>query len=191
MTPGEIPTTLLCTLGDGSCRTIDELDRMLALSRRQISDGAACLVMRGLLERIEVGCYQLTPAGREAAARGDIISAGPWKPDTTKARKPWRNSFRQRAWNAMRMSATFTIGDIAMAAARSEDANPQNNLQRYFRLLCTAGYLADLPARQRGTGFKRYRLIRDTGPLAPSFSDKNSAIHDHNTGGFVPCRKPS
>ncbi len=122
MTPGEIPTTLLCTLGDGSCRTIDQLDALLPLTRRQISDGAARLVMRGLLERIEAGCYRLTAAGRQAAARGDTISSGPFRPDSAKARKPWRNTLRQRAWNAMRMSSTFTIGYIAMAAARSDDA---------------------------------------------------------------------
>lgn len=188
---GEIPTTVLHALADGSCRTIDQLDVALDLSRRQISNGAASLILRGYAERVEAGCYQLTPAGSEAAERGETIKPGPWRPDTGKIRKPQQDTLRQRAWNAMRMSATFTIGDIVMAAAR-DDADPESNVQRYLRHLKNAGYVAELPTRQRGThltsnGFKRFRLIRDTGPSAPAYRAGKNTIHDYNLREDVPC----
>lgn len=184
LAPGEIPTAILTTLGHGSCLTIDQLDTALPLNRRQISDGAAKLILRGLAERVEAGCYQLTSAGLEAAARGEAITSGPMGRHTAKARKPIADTLRQRAWTAMRMSGAFTVGALVMAAGRGE-ADAENNLQRYLRRLKGAGYVAELPVRERGTaltsnGFKRYRLIRDTGPAAPVWSDARGRIIEHN-----------
>lgn len=182
--PGEIPMTVRAALHDGACRTIDQLDALLPLTRRQISNGAARLIMRGQLERVEAGCYRLTPAGHEALARGEAITSGPIGPLTGRARKPLRDTLRQRAWTAMRMSGTFTIGDLIMAAGRGE-ADAETNLGRYLRHLKTAGYVAELPMRQRGTrptsnGFKQFRLLRDTGPIAPVWSAARLLMIDHN-----------
>lgn len=192
--PGEIPTTILHCLADGACRTIDELDHVLGLTRRQISDGAAKLVLRDYLERVEAGCYQLTPAGVAAARSGTKISSGPWRPDTARARKPIRDTFRKRVWNAMRVGGTFTISDLVMAASRPGDADPENNAARYVRHLVRAGYVHELGNRQRGTkptsnGFKRYRLVKNTGPLAPTYSPKRRIVHDHNTREDVLCSR--
>ncbi|MBO9421740.1 hypothetical protein J7481_19690 [Labrenzia sp. R4_2] len=196
MTPGTVPTTLLTALSDGSCQTVDELDTKLPLNRRQISDGAGSLIMRGLLERVEVGCYRLTREGKAAAADGRVISSGPYRPDRGRCRAPQCNTLRQRAWNAMRMGNAFTIGDLAMAASTGGEKNPEGNLQRYLNRLVRAGYLAELPVRVRGTkltsnGFKRFRLIRDTGPIAPVFRPKKRDFFDHNLGDAgeaVPCQ---
>lgn len=190
--PGEIPSTILHCLADGACRTIDELDEMLDLSRRQISDGAAKLVLRDYLERVETGCYQLTPVGIAAAQAGEIISSGPWRPDTARARKPWRDTFRRRLWSAMRMGGVFTIADLVMAAAQPHDVSPDSNTARYLRQLVLAGYVEELRSRKSGSkltsnGFKRYRLVKNTGPLAPVFSAKRKALHDYNTREDVPC----
>ncbi|MGM4981898.1 hypothetical protein [Rhizobium sp. 11_C7_N12_5] len=189
---GSLPTTILHHLSDGACQTIDALNEQLGLDRRQISDGAARLVLRGYLERIETGCYQLTDAGRVAAERGEVIKAGPWRPDTAKVRKPVRNTFRQRVWSAMRMGGTFTLADVVMAAATAEDDNPKDNASRFVRHLKACGYIAELPVRQAGTrltstGFKRYRLLRDTGPIAPQYRPKSGVIHDFNTGEDIAC----
>lgn len=190
--PGEIPTTLLQCLADGECRTIDELNELLDLTRRQISDGAAKLVLRDYAERIEIGCYQLTVVGLEAARTGQVISSGPWRPDTVKARKPVKDTFRRRLWNAMRVGGTFTISDLVMAAARPDDTDPYNNTSRYVRHLVKAGYAEELASRQRGTrltssGFKRFRLLRNTGPIPPAWSPKRKVLHDYNIREDVPC----
>lgn len=192
--PGEIPNTILYCLADGACRTIDELDELLDLNRRQISDGAAKLVLRDYLERVEAGCYQLTSAGITAVRTGETITSGPWRPDTVRVRKPVRDTFRRRLWNAMRMGGTFTIPDLVMAAARADDKLPENHAARYVRYLVRAGYIEVQHSRQRGTkltscGFKRYRLVRNTGPLAPAWSPKRKALHDYNTREDVPCDK--
>lgn len=183
--PGELPNTILATLAGGACMTIDQLDASLPLNRRQISDGAAKLILRGYAERVEAGCYQLTPAGHKALATGIAITSGPRGRLTGGLRKAPRDTLRQRAWTAMRMSGAFTVGDIALAAARPGDAMPENNLQRYMRQLHRAGYLAELPVRARGTaltsnGFKRFRLLKDTGPLAPVWSDTHDVMIDRN-----------
>jgi hypothetical protein len=191
--PGAIPTTILHHLSDGSCQTIDAIEAALGLTRRQISDGAAKLILRGYVERTEVGCYQLTSAGAEAQRNGVVITSGPWRPDTVKVRKPVRDTFRQRVWNAMRMSGTFTVGDLVVAAARDE-LDAENNTSWYLRRLAAAGYVIELPIRQKGTrltssGFKRWRLIHDTGPIAPAYRRKLDAVHDYNTGKDVGCAR--
>ncbi|MET3611771.1 hypothetical protein ABID16_000076 [Rhizobium aquaticum] len=193
---GYLPTTIMTSLKDGACQTIDELVVGLELTRRQVSDGAAKLIFRGLLERVETGCYQLTAAGLDAARAGEVIKPGPWRPDTVTIRKPLPDTFRQRLWTAMRMSNTFTIGEVAMIAAREGDQNPENNAAWYLRHLRSAGYVAELPVRQQGTrltsnGFKRYRLLMDTGSNAPVYRPKNRTLFDFNTGEAVPCVKPT
>lgn len=193
---GFLPTTILNSLKDGACQTIDDLVVGLELTRRQVSDGAAKLIFRGLLERVETGCYQLTPAGLEAARSGEVIKSGPWRPDTVSVRKPLPDTFRQRLWTAMRMSRTFTIGDVAMIAARPDDESPENNAAWYVRRLRWAGYVAELPVRQKGTrltstGFKRYRLLKDTGSVAPVYRPKIRALYDHNTQEALLCDKPT
>lgn len=190
--PGTLPTTVLHSLGDGSCQTIDYLVEMLGLSRRQVSDGAAKLVFRGLLERIEAGCYRLTAEGMKAAQAGEIITSGPFRPHTVKKPKAFPDTFRQRLWTAMRMSGTFTLGEVAMIAARG-DSDPENNAAWYLRHLRDAGYVAELRTRQPGTrltsnGFKRFRLLKDTGMKAPVYRTKTRTLFDYNTGEDLPCK---
>lgn len=189
--PGELPTTILRCLADGACRTIDELDDLLDLTRRQISDGAARLILRDYAERVEIGCYQLTAAGLEVAQAGTTIKCGPLGPHTCKSKKPGKDTFRRRLWNAMRVGGTFTIPDLVMAARR-DDADPTGNATRYVRRLVTAGYIQELPQRERGVrptsnGFKRFRLVRNTGPIPPAWSPKRKVLHDYNTREDVPC----
>lgn len=182
--PGEVPSTVRSGLADGACRTIDDLAAMLPLTRRQISNGAASLIMRGQLERIETGCYQLTPAGLTAHAAGETITSGPTGKRTGRSRRPLKDTLRQRAWTAMRMSGTFTIGDLVMAATRG-DRDAETNISRYLRVLKATAYVVELPVRARGThltsnGFKRFRLLKDTGPIAPVWSEARGRLIDHN-----------
>lgn len=193
--PGEIPTTILHHLCEGECQTIDQIVSALRLTHRQVSNGAGKLILRNYLERVEIGCYQLTRDGLTAKHNGTVITSGPWRPDTAGTRKPVRDTFRQRLWSAMRMSGAFTIGELVMAASR-DDADPENHTGRYLRYLKAAGYVVELPVRAKGThqtsnGFKRYRLLKNTGPTAPLYQAKHRSLHDYNSGEDIPCNKPA
>lgn len=189
--PGEISTLLLQHLRDGSCKTLDELDAALPLTRRQISHGAATLIRRDYLDRVELGCYCLTPAGVAASERGELITSGPiGGPLTCKARRRFRITLRQRAWNVMRMSVTFTIGELALTAAR-DDKHPEINLRDYLRFLTRTGYVVALPIvrpngeRRNNRSGRRFRLLKDTGPIAPEWQKSKSALWDHNLGELI------
>lgn len=92
--PGEASTIILQHLTDGTCQTIDQLAHALPLSHRQISNGAAALINRGYLDRIEAGCYSLTSEGVAAAQRNEKITSGPIGPLTCKSRRRFRTTFR-------------------------------------------------------------------------------------------------
>jgi len=68
---------------------------------------------------------------------------------------------RLLAWQAMRALPQFTQAELAKQAVCAE-----SNSQKYIRALLVAGYLEVVrPARTRQPAI--YRLIRDTGDLAP------------------------
>ncbi|TCT37672.1 helix-turn-helix transcriptional regulator [Martelella mediterranea] len=191
--PGALLTKVLHHLRDGVCLTIDTLEEDLGLTRRQISDSMSKLIMRGLVERAEVGCYQLTDDGIKARSEGLVLTSGPTGPHTGRISKPWRDTLRQRAWAAMRMSASFTLGDLVVAASR-DDRDATSNAGRYVRALVLAGYVIEMPVRQKGTrmtsnGFKRYRLVRNTGPVAPVYRPGKHTIYDYNLREDVSCDK--
>ncbi len=188
--PGKAPTALLERLAQGQCLTISQLAEGLDLTHRQVSDAAAILLRRGLLDRMAVGCYQLTEAGVDAAAAGEIITSGPRGP--RERHRDVRNTLRERAWRAMRIRRRFTVLDLIMDAANDADRNPSDNLCRYLRALKLTGYVVELPSRKEGTavtsnGHKRWMISRDTGPRAPAVLSKVPGIHDFNTGEDVPC----
>ncbi|WP_319498802.1 hypothetical protein [uncultured Cohaesibacter sp.] len=151
--------------------------------------------MRGVLERVELGCYQLTDDGKQIIASGQKITSGPIRSDRGLSRKP-RDTVRQRAWNVMRMSGSFTTGDITPHAAPGNEKRAEVNLLKYFAALRRAGYLVELPVRVRGTkltsnGFKRFRLMKDTGPIAPIYRANKGCLFDHNLGErgeIIPCQ---
>lgn len=186
--PGEatVQNALLAHLGAADdCLTIDELDEATPISRRDIAKAMGKLILRGYAERIEAGCFRATEAGRAAHASGEVITSGPSGPHTAAANCPQAGTLRQRAWDAMRLGGTFSIPDLVVAADNGKDADPTSNLQRYLKGLERAGYLAALPVRERGTrptsnGFRRFRLVDDTGEIAPVLRPKKQEVYDHN-----------
>lgn len=189
--PGKAPTALLQKLSGGLCMTISQIAQDLDLTHRQVSDAASGLLRRGYLERMEVGCYQLTEAGRFAAAAGEVITSGPKGPRDA-VRQAGRNTLRERAWRAMRIRRRFTVPEIVADAAAEGDKSPDENLQRYLRSLQSVGYVVALPNRAGGTaptsnGFKRWMIAKDTGPRAPAILSKKPGVHDFNTGEDVLC----
>lgn len=184
-TRGTVPTALLQALADGLQRSTDDMAVLLDLPGKKISDAASRLAARGYLERHAAGLYQLTPAGRAAAQAGERITSGRRGCFTTP-----QNSLRQRAWWAMRVRRHFTVGDLVSDAVRDGEL-AYKTLQGYLRQLELAGIVGAAgrkPGRRRGSnGARLYRLLRDTGPLAPVYRATLDAVHDRNTGEDVPC----
>lgn len=179
-------TKVLHHLGDNTCKTIDAIATELGLKHRQISWIAKKLIDKGYLERVELGCFQLTVAGQQAVSDGVQITSGPNAPHS-KAKEPSRNTLRQRAWNIIRIQRRFTIPDLQTTATIGDEKLAENNLQRYCNVLCKAGVLRRLPRRQKGTahgsnGFAQFVLVRDLGAIAPVYRANAKSIFDHNSG---------
>jgi len=74
----------------------------------------------------------------------------------------------------MRIMGLFTLPDIILRAACAADGETTGNLRFYVNRLIEAGYVQETQRRSfshmRGdssNGHKVYRLIKDTGDLAP------------------------
>lgn len=189
--PGTIPTALLNLLADGRCLTLGQLETELAVTRRRAADAATKLAIRGYLEQHGTGCYQLTGAGRAAAAAGEVITSGPRGPDGKPRSK--RDTLRERAWRAMRVRRIFTASDLASDAAR-EGEQAEANIVRFLHQLRLAGFVTEI-GRKKGVrfgsnGFKVYRLTRNTGPRAPIWRQDARMVRDMNTGEDIPCSTP-
>jgi len=171
--------------------TADAIAAHLPMDRHSVIVAVARLVSRRFIDRHEDGTFQLTEEGRAFLSRGEAMRSGPRGPHTG-PRPPPSSSFRQRAWSAMRLRRRFGLADIITLAARDGDSDPDSNLRRWLGALERAGYVATLSTRagahgrfSRGT--KVFRLLRDTGPLAPAIR-QGGAIYDHNLREVVPCR---
>ncbi len=178
-------TRVLRALPD-ACKTLRVLSRELALTHRQVSDAASALIGKGLVERVEAGCFQLTWEGEQAVADGFAITSGPNAPHDG-ARRPMRDTLRQRAWNAMRIQRSFTINDLLMASTHGTERDAVSNLQRYLGALARAGVVRRMRRRAAGTrptsnGFLKYQLLRDLGEIAPTIRPASGVLHDHNSG---------
>lgn len=83
---------------------------------------------------------------------------------------------REKLWRAMRILRTFTIGELAavieLASVKSVSAFC-SELQR-------AGYLTVQRGNHHQHECARYRLIRDTGPIAPWAMNYSAAVYDPN-----------
>jgi hypothetical protein len=182
-------TAVLNALAGGCCLTIDRLAEVLTgMARRQLTNAAARLIERGLVERVERGCFRLTGDGRAAQASGVVIKSGPRGPMQRK--RPVRDSLNTRLWRAIRLRRKFTIPALLELAVRDE-TSPRHGAERFVRALERAGYLHRLPKREAGTsptsnGHVRWVLVRDTGSLPP-MPRRDGAVYDPNTGEVMPC----
>jgi hypothetical protein len=179
---------VLASLAD-RCLLIDDLLAQTGLTRRQLSDGAAGLIARGYAVRRERGCFQVTAEGAVAHADGVALTSGPNGP---MERKRSNNSaLRTRLWRAMRMKRKFTLAELLVLAESGTEKAAHSNAARYVRGLVAAGYLAEL-RRAKGdcpgsNGWKRYSLLRDSGPLMPMLRAGGASVYDPNTGTVYPC----
>lgn len=167
--------------------TIGALAQKLGGKNRRVVRSMDALRRRGLVERLEDGLYKLTAAGEETRAEGIKLKSGPNGPHTGIVTKP--APFRQALWQAFRLvEGSTTLPDLLSLIPEGLHSNDRTNGRKYLGRLVEAGYAVALDKRDPGTaptsnGFKRYRLIRNTGPKAPFWSIKHQRLVDPNTNG--------
>ncbi|WP_320200597.1 hypothetical protein RMR16_008790 [Agrobacterium sp. rho-13.3] len=174
--------TIFDLLPAGACLKMEALLEATRLPRHVLTPALGRMVSAGLIERRKVGCYQLTRLGRKAKKSG-VIPAPPKPPVQV---KPPADGFRQRLWTVMRMSGPFAVRDIVMVADWPLEY-PENNAHRYICALKRAGYVVELPTQNKRK--QRFRLVRNSGQLAPVVITKKGLLHDPNTDEVVSCAK--
>jgi hypothetical protein len=135
-----------------------------------------------LVARDAEAVLSLTERGRAFLLEGETYIR-PALASQTGTRRPVADTFRQRAWTAMRLSQRFTTGSIVLLAARPDETYAHDNLRRYLMALCRAGYCAQLPKRTQGGGNPAvWKIIDDTGPHAPVLRKRGTTMFDPNLG---------
>ncbi len=168
--------------------SLDALAQRLPMNRAAIIAAAGRLVARGLVNRDEWGVYALSDEGLTALRDGLKIGGDPAR----RRKEPvYSDSLRQRAWKAMRLTKRFTAGEVA-SLARQDERDAEDSIRRFCSALCRAGYLVELPARTSpdrpgSNGRKVWRLVRDTGDLAPRYMAATRSFADRNTREVFPC----
>lgn len=172
---------------------LDGIARVSGLERKQVINACDKLVRHGFLIRqtysdgkVKPGKFRLTGEGRIALEAGANLKSGPKKP-SGKARDT-AGSLRERVWRLLRIRQKTSVPEVVgllcdgEATAKTIEATT-NNVQKYLRALYVTGYLVEM-RREPGTkptsnGFKRYLLVRDSGPLAPTRRGKDR-MYDPN-----------
>ncbi|WP_333822821.1 hypothetical protein [Pinisolibacter sp.] len=169
-------------LEPGPCLTLDEMVGRTDHPRRAVAAACAALVRRGWVDRLEQGCFTLSPEGRRALASGETITSGPIGPLTVRARRPKRRTIADKMWTAIRIARKFDLGRLEEIAGASIA-----NARRFVAALSRAGYLAELRRRPgeapTSNGFKRWVLIDDPGPATPTIK-ADGRIWDPNRREF-------
>lgn len=165
--------------------SIENLANHLPIERHKVVKAAGKLLIRGLVERVETGVYNLTQEGKKTLECGLVLNSGPRGKRTL--RPGLRNTFRQRAWNAIRLIKRFTVSEIAMLAASDKAKSPESNLYKYLKLLKQQGIVVELPLRAddgipTSNGLKTWRLVKDLGDIAP-YAGRDGEFKNPNSGG--------
>lgn len=181
---GSPTNTLLGGLRADACLTVAELASVTGMENRAVVKAAAALIARGLAERAEVGCFTLTAEGQAFRDAGAEITSGPMRPLTQTYRRWRKPALRDRLWAALRIKGKASIPELLELAGDGE-RDFSNAAQKFLKALSRAGYLREL-RREPGTaptsnGFKRYQLLRDTGPEAPQLRVRQRQLFDPNT----------
>lgn len=172
---------------------LDGITRESGLERKQVINACDKLVAHGFLVRqthtdgkTKPGKYRLTAEGRIALEAGANLKSGPKGP-SGKARDT-AGSMRDKVWRLLRIRQKASVPEVVALLCDGDATEKQiecvtNNVQKYLRALRATGYLADMRrepgAKPTSNGFKRYLLVRDTGPLAPTRRGKDR-VYDPN-----------
>lgn len=175
---------VLATLAgaDAAGLRFDQINAAVTAGGNGLVDCLGRLRRRKLIE-LDARRYRLTAAGRAFLAAGKSFVSGPRGAYTGK--RLVKNTLRERVWRAIRIRRKFSAFEILPLAVKGE-RDAESNARKYFRVLTRAGYLSELPTRQHGdtpagSGFKRFLLVRDSGPQAPCWLPSRGIVFDPNT----------
>ncbi len=178
---------------EGDVVVLAELVTATGLTARQTADACTTLVAHEILKRVcyangnvKPGQFEISEAGRLAIANGVTLTSGPreahGKPRVTSG------TTRERIWRLLRIRKRLSVPEtVALLSDAGDDTTRLTaTVQKYLRVLRRAGYLADM-RREPGTaltsnGFKRYILVRDSGPAAPTLRRGRNSMYDPNDG---------
>lgn len=167
---------LLNLMIDGKRRFLREIAAELGMQHNALREVCNRLATRGMLlkEQCEgVALYSITDAGARFQARDEPID-GPAKGSRAEYH---RGSLRARAWRVMRMREWWSVSDLLMTIADGTEKDAETGLRRYVRALFLAGYV--VPSKRTPD---RWRLIQNTGHLAPALNTQTRTLTDPNTG---------
>ncbi len=165
---------ILNELAGGKVMLTRELASRLDTPIDNIRSTARRLLERGYITRNE-GCYQITDKGQNFITFGKTCVAGSQK-GSFAARS--RFSLRARVWNLLRMrTASWSVDDLLMTLADGTEKDAERSLKRYVRALLKAGYVEQTPRNPQ-----LFRLVKNTGRLAPSLNTPAKTLTDANTG---------
>lgn len=175
---------ILAALPGKTCLTTEEIVRATSLASKQVTQAIGKLVSRSFVDRVERGCFQLSPEGHAFLASGAKIDCAPLRPCSSPidGAPVEADDLPARTWRAILASGhKFSVADLAELAVRHE-ATGEDEIRRYCAALCRAGILKRFNGREA-----RYLLIKDIGPKAPRFSRRRQVVYDPNTREVLPC----
>ena len=164
---------MLEELAGGKVMLTRELAARLGVPTDNIRSAGKLLAGRGYIFKME-GCYQITDNRQDFVASEAERMPGVQKGDFA-ARS--RFSLRTRVWNLIRIRSLWSVDDLLMTLADGTEKDAEKGLKRYIRALLKAGYVERTPRNQQ-----IFRLVRNTGRLAPALNYTDRSITDSNTG---------
>lgn len=86
---------------------------------------------------------------------------------------------RQKMWQSMRIMKRFNLPDLLRTVSQATESNARMFILR----LESAGYIGRIGGYVSGRAgqYKSYALLKDTGPIMPVLSSKNSTTKDFST----------
>lgn len=135
-----------------------EITHATCINRHTVRTYFTCLTAGGVLERIET----------EDGPKWQIIrDEGFYAPRFNRQGVPVTQGLGvEQMWRTMRMLKEFTSRDLALHASTDTVVVNEATAKSYCSMLLTCGYLR---CTQKATSSRQasYRLIRNSGPLAP------------------------
>ncbi len=169
--------------------------------RKQTVKCLGHLIGRGFVRTVDAdqqtfprasGGYQATTAGRKFSSDGRSVSEHVLSyPEVARPKngvKAKGDALRTAMWTALRIMKKATIHDLIRVSGDYGVVKVDALASAWLKGLIKAGIVVELNTRAPGfaptsNGFKRYSLLRDLGPVAPSV--KATFVLDNNTGDKI------
>ena len=159
---------------------IPQLIQKLAMRDRTVYDYVELLLNAGYVSRLS----EYDPRGEKGnCARYRLNSdTGLYPPRLVRGElidpnlQPAHRDKREKLWQAMRQVRVFDSAQLATVTGQNQGA-----ISRTLKFLCDEGYLVILQGNASGKpgSWITYRLVRDSGPLAP-MRRRDGSLYDPN-----------